>query len=279
MKKKTFGVLILLLSVMLIQACDKSEQEEIMSSAECKSVTIQAMTPEENQDEIKVFIFNFKSGNLVTRFKVNSSKIQKEVKLRHGDYVIVCLSGVSDEIIGKNPKYTSVLTGFKQPVSKVVSYASRKFTVKNNKSLKLSLNMINTMASTEFSLNGLEDAKKVELEIANLYTSFLMNGKTTKELGTAKIKCHKEGGVWKSDKCYIFGSGSELPNCIINIEKENIEESYTYTFKNKIMHNHPYIITASYLENCVITGEIVSSGWAETEYINFEFGDSNKTRN
>lgn len=260
----------MLLFAMLITACDKTEEDDFIVSAECSTVTIQAKTPDVDQEGIHVYIFG-KAGKLVEQSLMSSPEESPKFDLPPGDYTMLCLTGVPENLIPEKPDLETCIKGVPMPATKPITYARHKFKVER-KPLNLKIQLYYITASIEFNLSGLKKAKNVEVEITDTFTGFTIIGKYINEGKSTKIKCHKEGDLWKSDKKYILPT-EEAPSCIINVENENNKESYTYKFQEKIKHKYPYIINGNYIGNFEFVGDFVSPEWKNPIKIDFEFGN------
>ena len=281
-----FAILYVLLS--LFASCSSytipQDEENEKSKNEELPVTIgvRSGSSELNEEHYPITVYVFKSdGKLVSQHLIESKDKDFSTNLKPGEYKISAFSGLNKEVYSysETPDLNSLIE-IKNNVSNKSPLMAGHSDISISKASDIKISMSYIVSSIKMAISNIpDDTQEVTLSISPVSKGYKMNGSYTNDGVKATVKCKKSEDKWISEELFLLPSESSSTVLSINVSRSKGDETYSYTYRNKLEAAQPYSFSGKYNEGISIDGSFEINGWKPGIDIEFDFNETGESDN
>lgn len=268
----------IVLACILATSCQRfdEESEELVGTDDVTlSVSTRSADEAPIQYPVNMFALTI-DGKYAGSQIIQSENEQISFNLPKGEYMLIALSGITDEyIVPEKPNAEDLITFANgQYATSPLMYGTADVTL-TNKSTKATIVLSYTVAAIQVKLINIPNANAVNISISPLLPSMTFDGIFQGDGQKINLACQKdEEGNWTHDAVYVFPGLGDKTTFSITIEEEGETKTFGYTYNGYPEANHPFNIIGNYDETLTIDGLLESNGWEEPINVNFTFGNN-----
>ena len=271
-------ILILMLTSVLLLACEKLEIDELgMGTDGQRAVNLltRSATGLEVEYPLTIYAFETLSGNLVTSHTITSEAETPVLYLSQGNYHLVALAGTEGCSLPSLPTLTDFITlPADNRLSQPLQMGSADIHVTQN--VTTTLTLYNQVAAVVLTLTDIPaDINNVSVSFSLLHNAISYAGNFSGNVAATIPLTKQTDGSWKSQRFYTLpGSSERLTLSISCSSSQGSTQTFGYTHNETLEVNTPYSIIGSFENGFAINGTIAIAGWNAPKNIHFNFGAS-----
>lgn len=230
---------------------------------------------------IPIYVFD-KENTYICQTDISSNADECAIELPENKYSITAFSGTD----GNDYQFPPETTWTELIKMQEKNYASMPLqraysSINLNKPMSVNFTFLHATAAIYFTFSGVPaQCTGVEVLISPVSSGFSLNGEYNNDKEIATIPCHKTGnGTWDVGPVYIFPCQNSATNLSVNIQTNNKNEVYNYTYQAEIHAGYPYHFSGKYGQFVGMDGKFQIEGWEPAIEIEFDLNENSSEDN